>query len=147
MRRLRPYEGMTLIEVLLVIALIAVLAAITYIAINPAKNFQDARNAQRSSDVLQILNAVTQYSSEQGHALTDFTVAIPACPDTANIGTGTGDVNLASLLVEEYIVGIPSDPLTGTATDTGYDICRTATNRAQVSATREGTGLPIVVKR
>ncbi len=62
----KKYEGFSLIEILVVVALIIILAAITIIAINPAKNFRDTRNAQRASDVNAILNAVTQYISEEG---------------------------------------------------------------------------------
>ena len=60
----KKLEAFSLIEILIVVALMIILATITIIAINPAKNFQDTRNAQRSSDVSAILNAVTQYTSE-----------------------------------------------------------------------------------
>jgi prepilin-type N-terminal cleavage/methylation domain-containing protein len=128
----KSYKGMTLIEILLVIALIAVLAAITFIAINPAKNFQDARNATRSSDALQILNAVTQYTSEQGHTLGDLGT-IPACT-SSSAAIGTGGVDLAAVLAPDYIVGIPKDPSTGTDADTGYSICTTAGSRVRITA-------------
>ena len=151
MRTRRPYEGMTLIEVLLVIALIAVLAAITFIAINPAKNFQDARNATRSSDVLQILNAVTQYTSEQGHTVAGLGT-IPTCaatPAGTPIGTGTNNVNLGTTLVPDYIVGIPVDPSGGTytAADTGYNICTTAGSRIKIMSRGAEGGKTIAVQR
>jgi prepilin-type N-terminal cleavage/methylation domain-containing protein len=127
-------EGFTLIEILVVVALIAILATITFIAINPARNFRDTRNAQRSSDVLQILNAVTQYTSVQGQAIGDLGT-IPACTGTpAAIGTGTGNVDLATGLAPDYIVGIPQDPSTGTAADTGYTICEEGTGRVTIAA-------------
>lgn len=129
-------SGFTLIEVLVVIALIAILAAITFIAINPAKNFADARNAQRSSDVTQILNAVTQYTSEQGNALADLGT-IATCggtPAFSTIGSGSGNIDLTPNLVDTYIVGIPMDPNGGTPADTGYTICQTTGGRVTVSA-------------
>lgn len=142
--------GFTLIEILVVVALIAILTAITFIAINPAKNFADTRNAQRSSDVSQILNAVTQYTSEQGHALVDLGT-IPLCTATpAHIGTGTGLVNLATLLVDTYIVGIPFDPLTGSDVDTNYTICQTqagGAGRVQIDAPDAENSKVITVKR
>lgn len=134
LNRSKNLKGFTLIEILVVVALIAILAAITIIAINPAKNFQDARNTQRSSDVTQILNAVTQYTSEQGNLLGDLGT-IPLCTDTpAAIGTGTGNVNLATNLVPAYLVAIPMDPANGTAENTGYTICQTANARVQIDA-------------
>lgn len=144
---LKNKKGFTLVEILVVVALIAILATITFVAINPAKNFADTNNAQRSSDVAQILNAVTQYSSEQGNSVSGLG-AIPLCTATpAAIGTATGNIDLAVVLVDEYIVGIPVDPSGGTAEDTGYTICRTAGGRVEISAPRAENGKVISVKR
>ncbi len=142
-------KGFTLVEILVVVGLIAVLAAITIIAINPAKNFADARNTQRSSDVTQILNAITQYTSEQGKALADFGT-VPLCSATpAHVGTGTGNINVATLLVANYIVAIPKDPSVGTDADTGYTICSDSvgTSRVQIAAPSAENGKTIAVKR
>jgi prepilin-type N-terminal cleavage/methylation domain-containing protein len=158
MSKNKTVKGFTLIEILVVVALIAILTAITFIAINPAKNFADTRNAQRSSDVTQILNAVTQYTSEQGHQLSDFHIAggvlaIPTCTGVAgygaaDIGTADGNVDLSEL-VSDYIVGIPTDPqfssayiaihtplTSGNNTVTGYTICKTTDTggRVRISA-------------
>jgi len=55
----------------------------------------------------------------------------------AAIGTGTGEVNLQTRLVDTYIVGIPRDPnQAATSTSTGYTICQTAGSRVQIDATR-----------
>jgi type IV pilus assembly protein PilA len=141
--------GFTLIEILVVVALIAILAAITFIAINPAKNFADARNTQRQSDVREILSAITQYTGEQGHALSGLG-SFPTCPSVATIGTD--NLNLATGLVPSYIVGIPKDPLTAvgggtpSAANTGYTACQTA-GRVQIDAPAAENGKVISVKR
>ncbi len=151
MTNARKLKGFTLIEILVVVALIAILTAITFIAINPAKNFQDTRNTQRSSDVTQILNAVTQYTSEQGHTLAGLSALVPTCTadvaDMVAIGSGTGNVNLATGLVDTYIVGIPLDPIGGTAADTGYTICSTTAGRVTINAPGAEGGKVIMVKR
>ncbi len=132
----KRYEGFSLIEILVVVALIIILATITIVAINPGKNFRDTRNAQRSSDVNSILNAVTQYTTD-GNTLP---AGILACdnagvPQASKIGTGTGNIDLTVLTAGEadYIVSIPTDPTDGTAEDTGYTICTVGT-RVQIAA-------------
>lgn len=139
-------KGFTLIEILVVVALIAILAAVTIVAINPAKNFGDTRNAQRSSDVATLLDAVTQYLATQGNSLSGLG-SIPVCPTTTVIGTNTGLINLTTQLVPTYIVAIPIDPSVGTAGSTGYDICTTASNRIQISAPNAENGKTISVQR
>ena len=142
----KKYEGFSLIEILVVVALIIILATITIVAINPAKNFRDTRNAQRSADIMQILNAVTQYTSEEGNVLSDLGTI-----ENCTIGsTAVGSVaNLESVLVDDYIVEIPVDPRDG---DAGfvYSICQTDNGRIEVSALKEvdaTTTETIVVKR
>lgn len=140
----KKYEGFSLIEILVVVALIIILATITIVAINPAKNFRDTRNAQRSADVMQILNAVTQYTSEEGHSIAGLGTISTDCATPTNVVTGTA-FELA--LVDEYIVAIPVDPLAPEGTDTGYDICITGTTgRVQIMAPL-AEGKTITVKR
>ncbi len=145
MPKAKKYPGFSLIEILIVVGLILILAAITIVAINPAKHFQDTRNAERSADVSEILNAVTQFVSEDGRTLAELGT-IPLCTDgAANIGT-TG-VNLADVLVDEYIVDIPQDPSpAGTTENTGYTICQTEGGRIEIEAPL-AEDVDIVVRR
>ncbi|MBC7581929.1 type II secretion system protein [Aeromicrobium sp.] len=62
-------DGFTLIELLVVIGILAILLAITIVAINPTLQFQNARNAQRQSDVAAILDGVYEYQASNAGAV------------------------------------------------------------------------------
>ncbi|MBU1124111.1 hypothetical protein KJ652_06015 [Patescibacteria group bacterium] len=122
------------------IGIIAILASIVIVAINPTKQLGDARNAQRRSDVNTILNAVYQYAIDNNGTLPG---AIPTgtakqiC-EAATTGTACTDapvsgVDLASL-VGTYIVGIPEDPQDTTDDTVGYTIIQDANGRVTVAA-------------
>lgn len=84
MKKINKQAGFTLLEILLVVGIIAILAGIVILAINPTKQLGDTRNAQRRSDVLTILNAVYQFSIDHNgklptdDGLSSGTVVIPA---------------------------------------------------------------------
>jgi prepilin-type N-terminal cleavage/methylation domain-containing protein len=143
-------RGFTLIELLVVIGILAVLLAITLIAINPARQFAMANNTKRSSDVNAILNAVGQYMADHRGALpAGITAVDQEISDTA--------ADICADVITTYIAALPVDPQTnngtpvtacGAAYATGYNIVQNAAdNRITVSAPDAELGASISVTR
>lgn len=133
-------KGFTLLEVLLVVAIIAVLAGIVIIAINPGKNLGDTRNSQRQADVTTILNGVYQYSLDNNGSLPTgiTTTSTEICATGASSCTGLVDLSTVTAN-GKYLVSIPKDPQCGTGTvcatnGTGYKVSKDANGRITVTA-------------
>ena len=127
-------RGFTLIEILVTIVILSILAGITIVALNPGQNIDDANDLRRKSDVVTIMNAISQYSVDNGGTFPgDVTATDQAISNTA--------ANICSVLVPTYLAELPVDPLTGSYSDclsysTGYLVKKDATDkRITVTAT------------
>ncbi|MBL8029897.1 MAG: type II secretion system protein [Candidatus Doudnabacteria bacterium] len=161
-------KGFTLIEILVVMGMIAVLAVIVLIAINPARQFAQSRNTQRTSNVNAILNAIGQRVADNkgvfpGSGCTDIPSSAVSEVTAVRMGEKTNQsyYDIAECLVPTYITSMPFDPSTTTPTtaswatdddyDTGYSVYRDTSGRVTVCAMTvepalAGTG-PICITR
>ena len=110
-RSLTEQNGFTLIEILVVIGIIAILATVVLVAINPARQFKQARDTQRTSNVNAILDAVDQYIADNKGSYPTGIAAIVKSPTAAQeIGSGGSKTDLCAVLVPKYIPALPVDP-------------------------------------
>ena len=145
---IKKYSGFTLLEVLLVVAIIAILAGIVILAINPSKQLAAARNAQRSADVNTILNAVYQYSIDnKGVIPASITTTATEICKTGGTCTGLTDLSVLTT-AEKYLTAMPTDPSGGiNANGDGYSILKTVNGRVTVTATQAEGGATITATR
>lgn len=137
-------SAFTLIELLLVIAVIVALAVTVFVALNPATRLQSARDARRTADVDALLTATEQYIVDHAGSLP---AGIPSSSDAmiGTCGAGTlpaavtsGGCNVltstacfnASTTYASYLASAPMDPLSanGTATSTDYAITQASSS-------------------
>lgn len=157
-------KGFTLIEILIVIGIIAVLATIVIVAINPARQFAQARNTQRVSNVNTLLNAIGQKIADckgKFNASATECPTSPVCPTLTaatnyNITSTAGATNIdLSCLTPTYIPSsLPYDPnatgaqwTSASNYDTKYQVMVDTTGRFTVTATNAELSQTISVTR
>lgn len=144
---LKNQKGFTLIEMLLVVALIAILAGIVILAINPNKQLGDTRNSQRRADVNTILNATYQYTIDNNGTLPASITTTPTAVCKTG-GTCTGLIDLSVLTAsEKYLTLMPFDPTGATTNSTDYNISKSANGRVTVAAPGAEQSATITVTR
>ena len=131
------------------------------VAVNPGRQFAQARDTQRRSDLYAITNSVYQFAAEHNGNLPDNDgddtlngfpqVATCIGTDAAapnscfNLGTATNEAGTETI-VSTYIAAIPMDPGAGTDANTQYTIYQSGEGRLVAEATGELTPL-ITVQR
>lgn len=123
--------GFTLIEILLVIAILSILLVVVFASLNPAQRLQDTRDANRWNGVNQVLTAMHEYivdnnGSYPGEWTSRSTTKELGTCTTGNANcSGVSDcVDLVGNSLASYLGSSPIDPDTdqGSATTTGYTI-------------------------
>ncbi|MEK7548910.1 MAG: type II secretion system protein [Patescibacteria group bacterium] len=150
-------QGFTLMEILIVMAIMAILTTSVLIIINPFQQFAQARNNQRLSHIMTILNSVSQYMTDNNNSLPSAISGLATSTFKEICMTDAASCsNLIDLSVltnnELYLVSLPIDPSCstsgcGSASGTGYWISRSANNRITAYATSSELGKDIRATR
>lgn len=131
--RHRATSGFTLIEIAVAVGIIAILAGLVLVAINPSRQFAQARNTQRTSHVNAILNAIGQRIADNKGLFETGCAAGIIPTTTTQMGNGAGKYDIGPCLAPTYMPTLPFDAsATGahytstTDYDTGYTIVKDA---------------------
>ena len=147
-------RGLTLVEILIVLALISIIATIGFFVFNPTGQFASARNTQRQLHLQAIMNAIRQNIADtSGGAFACSSGALPT--STKKLASSAGDYNIAPCLMPSYLIVMPFDLSAAGAHfvsvsdyDTGYTIMYNATTtQITLSAPSAELGKSISVVR
>lgn len=150
-------RGFTLVEMIVVLALIAIIVAAIFVAIDPARRLQAGRNTRRWTDVRAILEATKQYQADNQGDWPSTAVAIDDDEATVQMigegGMGCGSLGdvcsgvtfpssncFASGLdndLTSYLQEMPEDPKSGNSSITYYYINRDDEGFLVVGACKE----------
>lgn len=142
-------DGFTLIEVLVVMGIIALLSTIVLVAINPARQFAQSRDTQRTSNVTALLNAIGQRAVDN-RGIFETGCAAGQIPATTTVIKSSGGFDIYPCIVPVYMALLPVDPKNGTFTgptsyDTGYTLTRdSVTGRITVAAPSTEIATPTI---
>lgn len=114
-------KGFTLIEILIVVAIIAILASVVLIGLGPTQ--QSGRDARRLSDLHEIQNGLELFYNKCGYYPG---TAGPACANAATTGFAQMSTNLVSANIG--VNTVPQDP-----TNSGTHVYYYATNGVAAS--------------
>ncbi|MEK7118386.1 MAG: type II secretion system protein [Patescibacteria group bacterium] len=146
-------KGFTLIEILIVIGLIAILAGVTLVAINPTRQFAQGRDAQRVSHLNVLLNAIGQRIADNKGFFSGVNpangITCPSIPATttmimfSNATTTPSESGDLGCLVPTYLQTLPTDPSGSmVASSTGYMYFQDVNGRVHVLATTTEPSIP-----
>ncbi len=166
-------KGFTLVELIIIIAVIAVLVAVMFVALDPVTRFQKARDAVRQKDVAKVLSAlkadqidndgvyiasVAAMAEEEVYMIVSGAMVL-GCDDNnavcdSDVKSDTHCVDLSALVAKGYLEAVPISPPGVVVWDggfakgqegTGYTIQRDTTGNFHVkSCERESDTNPEV---
>ena len=166
------FKGFTLVELLIVIAIIALISTFVFVALDPLKRFQDSRDTKRWSDISELMHAIKVSQVDNGgkyidaltsprlnygdvYMITDGDIT-SGCDSgnthcNATVTSSNSCVNLGSLISRGYLGKIPVSPNgdgSWSSSLTGYTLTASSSGAIMITACEaEGTPAGISVTR
>ncbi len=142
---MKSQKGFTLIEILIVVAIIAILASIVIIGLGPTQ--QSGRDARRLADIRHMQAVLQLYYNKCGY-YPGTAQATSTCGSYSNIVSGTAASTwtaLSSTLTGSNIGAstIPNDPTAGASYYYAVNSTTTGATNYVVAATLENTSNPV----
>lgn len=119
------HKGVTLLEVIIVIAIVVVIIGITIFALRPATIFKDTKDSKRQADKESIQKGINTYVSEKKTYPSTFLTLAEGIYDICKQGQSNctlTSVNIDEIVTAGYLSKVPVDPDCNDATDTCYNI-------------------------
>jgi type IV pilus assembly protein PilA len=127
-------QGFTLLEILIAVGIIAILATIIVITLDPAERFRNARESRRLSDIQTVSSAIHQYIvdkrgefppgiDERERQLGTNTTGCEIDTAVCHVKSSSDCADLSASL-KPYLSSIPEDPESGSAALTHYTVER-----------------------
>ncbi|MBP9758159.1 prepilin-type N-terminal cleavage/methylation domain-containing protein [Candidatus Dojkabacteria bacterium] len=132
-------QAFTLLELLLVIAIIAVLAGIIMFALNPAERLQEANDVKAVANSKDLEKALRTYALDNnGNVPVGLsTISQSGIYDICKFGETIGCINLDNLITSGYMGSIPVDTRNATSYTTGYKVDYNITSKDTKIYTQE----------
>lgn len=147
-------DGLSLIELMITLVVLAVVARAGFLALNPAGQIAGARNSQRVSYLQVIVLAIREnMASHTGQIFSCGAGPLPT--STKKIASGAGNYDIASCLTAYGLAVMPFDPTASGAHyassldyDTGFNVVFNAsTSQVTLSAPSAELGKSISLTR
>ncbi|RJQ33698.1 prepilin-type N-terminal cleavage/methylation domain-containing protein [Candidatus Parcubacteria bacterium] len=138
-------KAFTLIELIIVVAIIAVVAIGIFVVVNPAKRIGESQDAQRWADLTAIAKAIELYTADNGALPSDFNLTSLAEGEKFVLCSSSGSLSCdgqteSCLVIDDtnflgvYLNTLPIDPEKTVTTDTGYYVTRGSSDAITLGA-------------
>lgn len=127
-------SNLTTVQRTVAVCFLLILIAGGIFLLNPKKKLIEMRNSQRRNDVVNIVNAVYEYSRK--NQLPDSITSAPTMICKSEASSCEGLVDLSKILAteEKFLSEVPADPSIDDSNSSGYQIYRSSNGRINVTA-------------